>query len=398
MKNCFVICIFLILCNVLIAQESKTEFPDAQFGDTVTESISEIKPGVRYTYRVTADPMHIHILELDLTNDAISIKTTLGKDKVQGIETVKSMANRHGALAAINGDYWGPNGVPQGMTIVEGEMVIAPKYRTAFAMTEDGEPVIDNWNDGWSWKSEVIAPNEESHPIVMMNSDCGEGWMCLYTDHWGSVSRGNSVSPVTELVVDENYHVLEVRTDQPGIEIPEDGFILTGRDDAGTWLTENFQVGNHVELNLKSAKPFDHLQNAIGAGPRIIKNGKIYQDPMESIPAGEEFSREWKELHYLERHPRSAIGYNEAKFKLILVTVDGRQPERSIGLYQLQMARLLLDLGATEAMDLDSGGSATMVIQGKVVNIPSDNAEPDGTSSTEREVANALLIMYDEDQ
>jgi exopolysaccharide biosynthesis protein len=78
---------------------------------------------------------------------------------------------------------------------------------------------------------------------------------------------------------------------------------------------------------------------------------------------------------------------------VVLITVDGRQPDFSLGIYQKQMADLMLEFGASDAMDLDSGGSATMVIEGRVVNHPSDGANPDGTGGKERPVANALLVF-----
>ena len=69
---------------------------------------------------------------------------------------------------------------------------------------------------------------------------------------------------------------------------------------------------------------------------------------------------------------------------MLVVTVDGRQPSVSRGLSVTGMAYLLLQLGATEALNLDGGGSTAMAIGPTLVNRPSDGAE--------RRVNNALLV------
>jgi exopolysaccharide biosynthesis protein len=69
----------------------------------------------------------------------------------------------------------------------------------------------------------------------------------------------------------------------------------------------------------------------------------------------------------------------------LLVTADGRQAD-SNGLTIVQFAFLMKWLGATEALNLDGGGSTTMVLKNKIINVPSD---PSG----ERAVASALLVL-----
>ncbi|MCK7477320.1 MAG: phosphodiester glycosidase family protein [Candidatus Moduliflexus flocculans] len=63
------------------------------------------------------------------------------------------------------------------------------------------------------------------------------------------------------------------------------------------------------------------------------------------------------------RHPRTAVGVR-ADGRILLVTVDGRQPERSVGMTIAELAALLLELGAVEAINMDGGGSTTMVVRG----------------------------------
>lgn len=72
----------------------------------------------------------------------------------------------------------------------------------------------------------------------------------------------------------------------------------------------------------------------------------------------------------------------------MIVTVNGRQPGVSVGMTLEELAELMIELGAVDAMNLDGGGSTTMVIRDRVLNIPSDG--------TERPVSNAIVIITPE--
>jgi exopolysaccharide biosynthesis protein len=71
---------------------------------------------------------------------------------------------------------------------------------------------------------------------------------------------------------------------------------------------------------------------------------------------------------------------------MLIATVDGRQPGVSVGMSLAELASLLLEFGASDAINLDGGGSTTMVVNGKLVNSPSDQ-------TGERPVSDAILIL-----
>ncbi len=359
----------------------------------ISEESSEVCDGIMHIHRVTDDPMNINILLIDLKNPTISFKAVLAQDSCHETETVSSMAKRYNAIAGVNGDFWGPGGVPQGLMITDSEMVMSPRFRTALGITKDNEVKIGMWTDRWNWYGRIKTVDGKEFPIVFINNDCNPGWLCLYTDKWGAKSKGNTVSPVTEVLLNEEKVVKEIRTDKEGVEILKGCCILTGRDDAGKFLKENVKVGDKIELIYETKPDWKDLNQAISAGPRILKDGEFYQDSLKVFPDGEDFTLEHKENHYLKRHPRTAAGVTEDNRMLILIVVDGRQSEFSIGITLEEMADLLKEFRAYQALDLDSGGSSTMVIKGKVVNHPSDKANADGTAGVERSVANSLLIF-----
>jgi len=85
-----------------------------------------------------------------------------------------------------------------------------------------------------------------------------------------------------------------------------------------------------------------------------------------------------------KRHPRSCLGITEES--LIFITVDGRSAQAA-GMNLFELQEYLLDMGCTEAINLDGGGSTTLWTRSMgVVNVPSD-------SGGERSVANALIIV-----
>lgn len=85
------------------------------------------------------------------------------------------------------------------------------------------------------------------------------------------------------------------------------------------------------------------------------------------------------------RHPRTLIGV-DADAAIWLVTVDGRQPALSLGMTFAELQALSRRLGLRSALNLDGGGSTTMVVRGTVVNHPSDATGP-------RQVGDALVVL-----
>jgi hypothetical protein len=95
-------------------------------------------------------------------------------------------------------------------------------------------------------------------------------------------------------------------------------------------------------------------------------------------------------------HPRSAIGLDRDRRTLLLVVVDGRQPRYSVGAELDELADLLVDLGAHEAMSLDGGGSSALVARdedGQLRMLGSPIA--DRIPGRERPVANHIGVYVD---
>jgi hypothetical protein len=122
----------------------------------------------------------------------------------------------------------------------------------------------------------------------------------------------------------------------------------------------------------------DGVTEAVGGFPDLIDGGRRVGDL--EVAARPAFAA--------ARHPRTAIGWDGRTGTLWMVVVDGRQPPYSAGMTLPELTELFEALGADEALNLDGGGSTTLVLGGSLLNRPSD---PTG----ERAVANALALVVD---
>lgn len=117
------------------------------------------------------------------------------------------------------------------------------------------------------------------------------------------------------------------------------------------------------------------LAEAVGGSDIILRNGEI-----DDVGYGTEFG--------YTRHPRTAVGF-DGTGRIFLVVVDGRQPSLSNGASLGDLAILFLELGATDALNLDGGGSSTFILadgaQFRTKNSPSDGSL--------RKVYNSLLVV-----
>lgn len=131
-------------------------------------------------------------------------------------------------------------------------------------------------------------------------------------------------------------------------------------------------------------------QEAIGGGPRLVKDGKnvaVENYWAEVLDSGGTAG--------LSRQPRTALGITSDN-KLLMLVCDGRGMNGSAGYTLSELADKFISLGATDAINLDGGGSSAMVGKdGKVLNRPSDTGDSD--EIIERKVVTSVVISVKED-
>ena len=142
-----------------------------------------------------------------------------------------------------------------------------------------------------------------------------------------------------------------------------------------------------VRLAARGELPEAPAGELVQAGPLLVAGGRVIpgDDDREGFSAG---AGQFDSDITAERHPRCALGVNE--HELFAVCCDGRRTGVDAGLDLAELARLLVSLGATDAINLDGGGSATLVHRGHLLNRPYSSVDQPGPES--RPVVTALLF------
>lgn len=195
-------------------------------------------------------------------------------------------------------------------------------------------------------------------------------FIALYTSSFALSTRGESegtdvimegIDPSLPLKAGVTYSgtVKEVRTNVKGSPIYSGCVVLAGRGKKAQTLAQ-LTPGTKVQFNLSLDPDWSHFDQITGCWPVLLKDSKIQSQHFTS------------ELEN-KRYPRTGIGWN--KDQLLFVVVDGREEGHSMGMNLSEFAQMMLDLGCTDSVNMDGGGSTTLVVRGRVVNQPSDGSD-----------------------
>jgi exopolysaccharide biosynthesis protein len=303
-----------------------------------------------------------HVVTVDTADPGISIRPVLGAETVQGREATAHAATRSDAVAAINGGFFAPaNGQPLGLVMIDGKVLSTPfPRRSVFAITGAGRPRIS----AFTFRGTVRTPNG-TVPISAINRPPRAGGVAIYTPEYGPVTPHHERHAVVRGGVVAGLPAGRV-------PIPDDGYVVTAAAREADWLLGAMQRQTPVEIET-SVEP-SSARHALGGGPRLVRDGQV------DIPYGWEGFRP---SMYTKRTSRSAVGITRSE-KVLLVVVEGPD-EKNTGMSLREMAVLMRDLGAADAMNLDGGGSSTLVVGGRVVN---------RDESRQRPVSSMLVVTY----
>ncbi len=357
--------------------------PDAPFPRIQQEAptIESVAPGVMYAdYQLLTaiGPLSVHVVSVDPRRNDVHLGAVLADDSLESRgETIGSMARRTRAVAGINGDFFdiGNTNRPIGIVVRAGALVQLPYKRYALAIAHDGTPHIAEFSF-----SGQIDIDQRTMPLDGIDEMPVNGGLSLLTPFYGRVRPQDDVTlvkvePLSNTPPLTNYRVVgaadNLEPQPPGyyvaIGLNDYSFINVPDENAILSVTGDLSP---LGLNTISA--------AVGGGALILHDGAWYDDV--DAPYRVENTR---------RMPCSgaAIAPNG---RLLLVEVDGRQPQESVGVTRPEFAALMRALGATEGLLFDGGGSSTLVArrlgesEADVMNSPSDGRE--------RPVADGILV------
>jgi len=397
-------------------------------------TVKRLAPGVTLTQEIDKQtPLIVNVLTVDLDAPGVRVGVGVGQDRVNGPdggggrEEVSRQARRHGALAAVNADFFAlPVGDPLGLGIRDGELFSEPWWgngrggpRAALGVVDGGTRVVF---DTLGFLGDLQAPDGQRARLAGIDRKVGAGEIVAFTPLYGPAT-GNRPGGTEVVLTGVNLPVranklmagrvgsVTANASAPQA-IPPGGVVLSGAPGAGAdWLAQHVQEGDRVSFVLAVAPPAEtanavriaqlprtgrdlpsragaglsrpawlwgRVQEAVGGGPRLLTHGQVTVDG-----AAEGFDPSI----IGQTHPRTAVGTSKDGRRLLLVTVDGRQA-LSKGVALTDLALILKRYGAWDAINLDGGGSTAMAVAGLVVSSPSG-------SGTERRVADTLLVYSD---
>ncbi|HET7482764.1 MAG TPA: phosphodiester glycosidase family protein [Actinomycetota bacterium] len=331
-------------------------------------------------------PNEIKVLKVE-PQGTPTLDVALANDELDGHETTSSMAARHHAVAAINGDFTlrpqdRGSGRPIDTFAEDGRMVTSPLiWGRNFSISRDetsvrfGHNRLDAWvvqrDSGQRWRVPAVNP-------LVQPTDA----YAIYTRAGGSVAKPPSDACSARLFAADNQRwtsgrlglerLYTVRKVQCGPQpLPRRrGIVLAAPIDSkqGAQMQTTLLPGESVVYGW-SLNRYGIL-DTIGGNPDLVEDGAVATGSCTTS-------------YFCRANPRSGIGW-KPDGTILLVTVDGRS-KASIGMTPEQFARFFIHLGAKWALNLDGGGSTTMVVRDRVVNRPS--------SGYERPVGSALVVL-----
>lgn len=329
------------------------------------------------TLRQDRPAQNVHVARL-APGVANRLRPVLSSDVLtgpaSGPETTSSMCARTRCVVAVNGDFTGPGGALVGSMVSRGELVATPGIpHVQLNLDTGGRASI---GQGLDWRAQVSTPDGQAVGVQQVNRPLLGDGVALYSGRFGpsTLTDAGAVEVVLQLasadILPSGLTPVRAVTLRTGGNSPigPGQVVLAGRGAGGQALAafapRAARLGASLLVETAAAQ-------STGASPRLLSNGQL------GYPSAN------RDSFTQGRHPRTMAGVTPAG-ETLLVTVDGRQ-SGSAGLSLLEAANLMAALGATDAVNLDGGGSTTFVTGGAVRNQPSDGGE--------RRVVSALAVV-----
>lgn len=357
----FGLLLFLFTAEKVKCQESITEL------DTLFHA--QVGAGTNYTeYNVKSGPWRIHVMDIDINKSALEFRTV----KASGFQQISEMKavledEETYVVGGVNGDFFDSRGVLTNAQVLDGELYKKPDpTREILVFDEAFKPWIGTTNF-----SGEISDDNFSVAIDGINETRGGNEVNIYNRFYGNSTGTNMHGTEIALKLDGKqrlnvpveFVITRIKKNEGDMDLADDDLVISAQGiSANPFSTLQVDDTVSVQINLN---PFEgEIIEAIGGSTQFLKDGVITSN--------------WE-----ERHPRTAVGFSQDTSTVYFVVVDGRQ-SASIGMMLSEMGQFLINIGATHAINLDGGGSSTLVVQDEVANDPSDGIE--------RSVANALFV------
>ncbi|MFF4113542.1 phosphodiester glycosidase family protein [Streptomyces sp. NPDC001714] len=364
-----------------------------------------------YDGRRPADAERIHVAVVDPARLHGTIEATDGGDSADR-EKTSTVAARLGSLVGVNGGFFvtsdtdGVQGTSAGLSAVHGEVQsMAAGSRAALILADGGRHV----RVGDLSTTVTVRSGSAVHAVQGVNRvpgkvrNCGrpgavptelprQDLTCSLADDLVRFTSefGAPLPSGTGVQVVLDAHGVVLSQGERGGSVPAGGSVLQGTGASAAWLAEHAVPGRRLELR-ETVRDASGRQVRLGpddsvvsAAPTLVEDGRVHIDAAAEgtlDPLDLSFGFAWSNV----RQPRTLAGV-DGRGRLLLVTVDGRQPGVSEGFTLAEAARFMRSLGAVQALNLDGGGSTAMAVDGSLVNTTSD-------ATGERAVGDTVQVL-----
>jgi hypothetical protein len=302
-----------------------------------------------------SDSFFVSYLTLNLKKFNLDLQPiTTGNNTIIGTAPLTTTAQKTGAIVAINGGFFNRNNqLPLGAIKSKQKWLSGPILnRGAIAWDEVGNIKIGRLK----LQESLTTSNGDFLPINHLNSGYIQAGISRYTPEWGlnytTISDNEIIVLVEKDTVKE--HIIAKKSGEDSITIPNNGYLLTIRNSPD--LVQKLSPNTTIKLDSYTIpNEFNNYPNIIGAGPLLLLDNKIVLNG-----EAENFSKAFN----LQKASRSGIAITRDN-QLLLVAVHQRIGGAGPSL--LEFAKILQNLGAVNALNLDGGSSTQIYLGGQII-------------------------------
>ena len=367
----FPACVLALLASPARAETSPRPF-EVPSGYRVTSS-RQLTPGLTHATLVRKDPPTVVNVAARAPGSDARLQVMLSNDAIAGPEPRRELTSemcvRVHCLAAVNADFFGEVASEPVGAVVTGDQLLRSPNARHHQLIESGDGTLSTGQ--MSWRGKLVPSDLQQLDLDGVNRPRDANDLVLYTPAEGPATGQNrfgaelvlqTVRPQGPILLGKTTLVRFVELRREGnTPIPVDGAVLSGHGRGQRALEDlwtRVQAGTADAEALLRLDVTPDARESVGGSPILVRDGKRW------------FADDGRALYAL-RAPRSMAGWTRDG-TLMLVTVDGRQSGYSVGMTMVEAAELMMDLGAVEAINFDGGGSTAFVVNGSVVNRPSD--------------------------
>ena len=353
---------------------------------------AKVGPGTTQTSLKIAGSLDLRVFytTTDLTDPNVEMRVAKAGNLLSKVATVTNLSKSNSVEGAqyfvgVNADFFDmSSGYPNGSNILNSEVynLVGSGNWTEISFDAAKIPNISKI----SMTGSVAKADGSSFDIYGVNKDRAANCLVVYshrkgtttgTNAWGSEVVVTPVESGATIALGKTVKMKVSGTPATSpISIPTGSYVLSGHGTAATFVN-SLTDGEEIEVTMSATTANGKTENpvwAVGGCPVLLKDGVVQETEDANIIS-----------HLPNKEPRTAVGYDATGTKVVMMIVDGRSAI-SDGCRTKILADIMREVGCSDAMNFDGGGSSEMYHQRLGIrNVPSGGSE--------RAVTNGLFAV-----